>query len=156
MTRNLAAGLLMWRKTASFLEFFLVHPGGPYFKSKTAGIWTIPKGIPEQGEQLIDTARREFIEETGIEPTPPFYDLGTIRQKGGKVVQAWSFAGSWDPETGIKCNTFALEWPPRSGKTVDFPEIDKAMWMDYELAKRLIIAEQIPFLDRAVIGSSDH
>lgn len=150
MTRNLAAGLLMCRENGGVHEFFLVHPGGPFFKKKASGCWTIPKGMPEPGEQLIDTARREFMEETGIQPTPPFHDLGMVKQKGGKVVQAWSFSGSWDPATGITCNTFALEWPLQSGKMVEFPEVDKASWMDYELASRLIIAEQIPFLERAL------
>ncbi|MEX2230929.1 MAG: NUDIX domain-containing protein [Cyclobacteriaceae bacterium] len=149
MKRNLAAGLLMCRVSNGLLEYFLVHPGGPYFKNKDAGVWSIPKGIPEEGEDLIHTAQREFFEETGIKTTPPFYEIGMIKQKGGKGVHAWTFTGKWDPDTGIICNNFSLEWPPRSGKMVDFPEVDKAMWMDYAKATALIIPEQIPFLDRA-------
>jgi predicted NUDIX family NTP pyrophosphohydrolase len=149
MTRNLAAGLLMCRAFNNILQYFLVHPGGPYFKNKDLGIWSIPKGIPEEGEDLSETARREFFEETGIKPAPPYFDIGTVKQKGGKVVHAWAFAGTWDPETGITCNNFSLEWPPRSGKKVEFPEVDKARWMDHTEATTLIIPEQILFLERA-------
>ena len=146
---NLAAGLLMCRISDGRLEFFLVHPGGPFFRNKDAGAWSIPKGIPEGSENLIDTARREFLEETGISPIPPFHSLGTIKQKAGKIVHAWAFEGEWDPRTGIVCNTFMLEWPPRSGKKVEFPEVDRAQWFDYNHAIRMIIPEQIPFLDHA-------
>jgi predicted NUDIX family NTP pyrophosphohydrolase len=149
MKQNLAAGLLMWRETDGNAEYFLVHPGGPFFKSKDVGVWSIPKGIPEEGEGLLDTAQREFFEETGIHPSPPFRDIGSVRQKGGKLVHAWMFSGAWDPQTGIKCNTFALEWPPRSGKIVNFPEVDRARWMDYHEATRMINSAQIPFLEKA-------
>src|SRR5688572_27207668 len=149
MKRNLAAGLLMCRVSEGVLQYFLVHPGGPFYKNKDAGVWSIPKGIPEEGEDLIDTAQREFFEETGIKAIRPFHEIGTIKQKGGKEVHAWTFRGKWDPETGINCNNFSLEWPPRSGKMVDFPEVDKAMWMDYAKAIAMIISEQVPFLDRA-------
>jgi predicted NUDIX family NTP pyrophosphohydrolase len=149
MTRNVAAGLLMCRKTPEALSFLLVHPGGPYFRNKEAGVWTIPKGLPEAGEDLAETARREFFEETGIRPIPPFHDLGTVKQKSGKVVYAWAFLGAWDPVTGITCNEFTIEWPPRSGKRTSFPEVDKAEWMDFETAKKSILPEQIAFLERA-------
>ena len=149
MTKNLAAGLLMCRLSNDLLEYFLVHPGGPYFKNKNAGAWSIPKGIPEEGETLIQTAQREFFEETGITPEPPFYPLGMVKQKGGKVVHAWAFFGTWDPVTGITCNNFTLEWPPKSKKMVEFPEVDKASWMGYADAISMIIPEQIPFLDQA-------
>ena len=149
MKRNLAAGLLMCRVSNGVLHYFLVHPGGPYYKNKDAGVWSIPKGIPEDGEDLIHTAQREFFEETGIKATPPLHEIGTIKQKGGKEVHAWSFTGKWDPETGIDCNNFSLEWPPHSGKIVEFPEVDKAMWMDYAKAISMIIPEQVPFMDRA-------
>lgn len=149
MNQNLAAGLLMCRFSEGVLQYFLVHPGGPYYAKKDAGVWTIPKGLPEDSEELIDTARREFFEETGIGSSPPFHNIGTVKQKGGKVVHAWTFLGNWDPETGITCNNFSLEWPPRSGKMVEFPEMDKAKWMDHEEATTMINPAQIPFLDRA-------
>ena len=149
MNQNLAAGLLMCRISAKVLQYFLVHPGGPYYINKDAGVWTLPKGIPEAEEALIDTACREFFEETGIKPNPPFHEIGTVKQKGGKVVHAWTFLGEWDPAMGITCNTFMLEWPPKSGKQVAFPEMDKAKWMDYREAVAMINPAQIPFLDRA-------
>jgi predicted NUDIX family NTP pyrophosphohydrolase len=149
MNQNLAAGLLMCRISEGVVQYFLVHPGGPFYVKKDAGVWTIPKGLPEDGEDLIDTARREFFEETGLKSNPPYHDIGTVKQKGGKVVHAWTFLGDWNPEAGITCNNFTLEWPPRSGKMVEFPEMDKAKWMDYEEAKRMINPAQIPFLDRA-------
>src|SRR5690349_2485033 len=125
MAAHISAGLLMYRKVPG-LEFFLVHPGGPYFKNKTLGVWSIPKGLPENDEDLLITAQREFKEETGITPSPPFDPLGSIQQKAGKIVHAWSFSGSWDPTTGITCNTFSIEWPPRSGRFQEFPEQDQA------------------------------
>lgn len=151
MKPNLAAGLLMCRISEGIPEYFLVHPGGPFFKNKDAGVWSIPKGIPEEGEVFLDTAQREFFEETGIKPAPPFREIGSVKQKGGKVIHAWTFLGTWDPQTGIKCNTFPLEWPPRSGKMVSFPEVDRARWMDYAEAVRMINPAQIPFLERARI-----
>ncbi|HEU5146826.1 MAG TPA: NUDIX domain-containing protein [Chryseosolibacter sp.] len=148
MKHTVAAGLLMYRLGQRDMEFFLVHPGGPYYKNKHIGFWSIPKGLPEGDEDLLETARREFFEETGIRPSPPYHPLGTIRQKAGKVVHAWAFSGEWDPLSGIKCNDFSLEWPPRSGKMMSFPEVDKAAWMNYEYALEMIIAEQRPFLQR--------
>ena len=129
--------------------YFLVHPGGPYFKNKEVGTWTIPKGLPEGNEALEETARREFLEETGIIPHPPFHDLGSVKQKSGKVVRAWAFLGSWNPAAGIVCNEFTLEWPPRSGKLLNFPEVDKAAWMDFDTAIKAIIPAQVPLLERA-------
>lgn len=148
MKQNLAAGLLMYTDANGTLQYFLVHPGGPYFTKKDAGVWSIPKGIPEEGEDLMQAAQREFFEETGIRALEPFHDIGTVRQKGGKVVQAWAFEGSWDPGSGITCNNFSLEWPPRSGRMMEFPEVDKARWMPYEEAINMINPAQIPFLDR--------
>ena len=149
MTSNVAAGLLMCDTRDGEIAFFLVHPGGPYFRNKDVGVWTIPKGLPESGEDLLETAQREFFEETGIKPTQPFHELGTIKQKSGKVVHAWAFHGSWNPASGITCNEFTIEWPPRSGKQASFPEVDKAAWMNFETAKKSILAEQFPFLERA-------
>ena len=148
MAQTLAAGLLMYRSINQEKQYFLVHPGGPFYVKKDNGVWTIPKGLPEHGEDLLTTAQREFFEETGIKPTPPFSELGTIRQKGGKVVHAWAFAGDWDPSAGIKCNLFSLEWPPRSGTKVEFPEVDRAEWFSLKEAKMKIRPEQILFLER--------
>lgn len=148
MKNAIAAGLLMYRLGEGRWECFLVHPGGPYYKNKHIGFWSIPKGLPEGGEDLLETACREFLEETGIRPVPPYHPLGTIRQKAGKVVHAWAFHGAWDPSSGIKCNEFTLEWPPRSGKTARFPEVDQAAWLSYDDATKIIIAEQRPFLQR--------
>ena len=144
---KVSAGLLMYRIT-SVLEVFLVHPGGPYFKKKDKGWWTIPKGLPEANEELLATAKREFEEETGIKSTEPYYDLGEVKQKGGKWVRAWAFSGSWREEDGISCNTFTLEWPPKSGKTAEFPEVDKAKWFTIEEARTHINEAQAQFIDR--------
>lgn len=151
MGAHLAAGLLMYRIVGRETEFFLVHPGGPFFQNKDAGFWTIPKGLPEANEDLIITAQREFKEETGITAHPPFHPLGSIQQKGGKIVYAWAFSGEWDADTGITCNTFTLEWPPKSGKVRQFPEVDKAAWMSYARAIKYIIPEQVPLLERASV-----
>ncbi len=142
-----SAGLLMFRRKEAY-EFFLVHPGGPYFTRKDLGWWTIPKGLPEANEGLLDAACREFTEETGIVPTPPYHALGHIRQKGGKTVYAWAFEGSWSPEDGLPSNTFLLEWPPRSGVQKYFPEVDQARWFSYHEACARVNGAQKPLLDR--------
>lgn len=148
----IAAGLLMFRKRDSALEFFLVHPGGPFYAKKNEGVWSIPKGIPEENEDLLVAAQREFFEETGLRATPPFHALGTARQKSGKIIHAWSFAGDWDPAQGIQCNTFDLEWPPRSGKFIKVPEVDRAEWMTFEKAISMINPGQISFLERVKLS----
>jgi predicted NUDIX family NTP pyrophosphohydrolase len=150
MASQISAGLLMCRSTLAGLEYFLVHPGGPFFKNKNEGVWSIPKGLPNGEEDLLAAAQREFLEETGLKAEAPFYPLGNIQQKGRKIVYAWAFVGQWDPANGITCNTFKIEWPPRSGKFQEFPEVDKACWMNYQEAAMHIIAEQIPFLERAI------
>lgn len=142
----ISAGLLMYRVKENNLEVFLVHPGGPYFKNKDEGWWTIPKGLPEGKEVLLDAAVREFYEETGISPTEPFITLGSIKQKGGKQVQAWAFEGDWQESNGIKCNTFELEWPPRTGKRQQFAEVDKAAWMEEDIALTKINVAQQPLI----------
>src|SRR5436190_5427068 len=126
---KIAAGLLMCHWAGTELEYFLVHPGGPFFKKKDAGVWSIPKGMPEGEEELLNAAKREFYEETGLVSKPPFHELGKIEQKGGKIVYAWTFLGEWISTDGIQCNTFTIEWPPRSGRQQEFPEVDKAEWM---------------------------
>jgi predicted NUDIX family NTP pyrophosphohydrolase len=149
MTQNISCGLLMCKTANGALQFFLLHPGGPFFKNKDLGVWSIPKGIPNEKEELLLAAQREFFEETGFAASPPFHSLGTIKQKRGKVVHAWAFKGEWSEDSGIVCNTFRLEWPPKSGRFQEFPEADKAAWMNMENACRHIIAEQIPLLERA-------
>jgi predicted NUDIX family NTP pyrophosphohydrolase len=139
----------MCRFNKNSLEYFLVHPGGPFFKNKTENVWTIPKGIAEEEEDLLTAAQREFTEETGLTALPPFHQLGAIKQKGGKIVHAWCFKGEWDSASGITSNTFTIEWPPRSGRHQEFPEQDKAAWMNIEIARSAIIQEQIPFLEEA-------
>ncbi len=140
----------MYRRQARGWEFFLVHPGGPYFRHKDAGSWSIPKGLIDVEEQLLNAAIREFQEETGILPRPPFHELGSVKQKGGKRVHAWAFQGEWDPSQGLQSNTFELEWPPRSGKRQEFPEIDRAGWFRPEQAEVKILEAQIPLLQRAL------
>jgi len=136
----------MYRVKNAKLEVLLVHPGGPFFQNKDDGAWSIPKGEPEEGEELLSVAQREFAEETGFKSSPPFVELSPITQKGGKVVHAWAFAGDCDPAQ-LHSNTFKLEWPPHSGRMQEFPEVDRAGWFDLCEAKRKIKAAQIPLLD---------
>jgi predicted NUDIX family NTP pyrophosphohydrolase len=145
---DISAGLLMCRRKES-LEFFLVHPGGPFYIKKDDGVWTIPKGIVNPGEDLLTAAMREFREETGIQPQGPFRSLGIVKMKSGKVIHAWAFIGDWDAANGIVSNTFSLQWPPRSNTFIEVPEADKASWFGTEEAMRRIHPSQIPFLSRA-------
>jgi predicted NUDIX family NTP pyrophosphohydrolase len=148
-----SAGILAYRKTQGQLEFFLVHPGGPFFAKKEDGIYTIPKGLIEEKEEPLATAIREFEEETGVKIWGDFLSLGSITQKGGKVVQAWAVEFDIDPDK-IKSNTFSLEWPPKSGRMQDFPEIDKAGWFELKEAKKLINEKQQDFLFRLMENSN--
>lgn len=145
--KNISAGLLMVRRHKGEWQFFLVHPGGPYFEKKDEGWWMIPKGLPEADEELLDTAIREFREETGLAPQGPYTPLGSIKQKGGKWVHAWAFEGEWQEETGIRCNTFKAEWPYKSGRWQEYPEVDQAAWFRYEKACIKINPAQVPLLD---------
>ena len=140
-----SAGILLFRKRDEELEFFLVHPGGPFFLKKNEGWWTIPKGeiLPE--EDPLKAAIREFEEETGSQPSGDFIPLKPIVQKGGKQVQCWAVKGNFDASKLIS-NSFELEWPPRSGKMKSFPEIDKGEWFSFDEASRMINAQQISFL----------
>src|SRR5438552_11883801 len=121
-----SAGLLMYRRRPA-LEVLLVHPGGPFWARKDLGAWTIPKGLCEPGEEPREAARREFHEETGLHATEPFLELTPVVQKGGKVVSAWAFEGDCDPES-VRSNECSVEWPPRSGRTIIVPEVDRAGW----------------------------
>ena len=141
-----SAGILLYRKDKSETKFFLVHPGGPYFARKEAGWWTVPKGEPNDGEDLCACAVREFEEETGYRPTGPFTALQPIVQKGGKKVSCWAAEGDLDPDA-ITCNTFEMEWPPKSGKRTTFPEIDKAGWFTAPEALKLINERQAAFVE---------
>ena len=143
---RLSAGLLMYRIRDGIIQVLLAHPGGPFFQSKDEGAWSIPKGEPDADEDLFLTAQREFEEETGLKPCGPFIPLKPIKQKGGKVVHAWAFQGDCHP-TAITCNTFTMEWPPRSGKQMEFPEIDRAEFFDLATARKKIKSGQESFLD---------
>jgi predicted NUDIX family NTP pyrophosphohydrolase len=148
-----SAGLLMYRWQNKALEFFLVHPGGPFFKNKDEGYWTIPKGEPEGNEALLEAAKREFIEETGIEPVGPYIELGQVKQKGGKVVHAWAFEK--DEVKDVISNNFELEWPIKSGKKVFFPEVDKGAYFGLKEAEVKINLAQKDFLLRLSIWLSN-
>jgi predicted NUDIX family NTP pyrophosphohydrolase len=142
-----SAGLLMFRRSGSELEVFLAHPGGPFWKQKDAGAWTIPKGLVDENEDLLAAARREFLEETGIEPVGPFHELGTVRQKAGKLIHAWAWEGDADP-TLVRSNTFSMEYPRGSGRMIEVPEIDRCEWFSLAVAREKINPAQIEFLDR--------
>jgi predicted NUDIX family NTP pyrophosphohydrolase len=143
---RLSAGLLMYRIPGGSVEVLLAHPGGPFFRNKDEGAWSIPKGEPDGGEDLLLTAQREFEEETGIKPTGPFLPLKPIKQKGGKIVHAWAFHGDCDPKA-VRSNAFTMEWPPKSGRQAEFPEIDQAEFFDLATARKKIKAGQEAFLE---------
>jgi predicted NUDIX family NTP pyrophosphohydrolase len=144
-----SAGILLWRRGDGRLEVLLGHPGGPFFARKDAGVWSILKGeTAADDEDLELLARREFEEETGhVAPDGPAIALGEVRQAGGKVVHCWALEGELDPERASS-NTFEMEWPPRSGKTQEFPEIDRVAWFDLATARAKLNAAQTAFLDR--------
>ncbi len=144
-----SAGILLTRSAGKGLEFFLVHPGGPFFARKDAGWWTVPKGEIAPGEDPLEAAVREFREETGYTPLPPFTRLASVVQKGGKQVHCWVATGNLEPENIIS-NTFEIAWPPKSGKLKTFPEIDKAGWFTMQEAVKLINEKQAPFLEEAL------
>jgi predicted NUDIX family NTP pyrophosphohydrolase len=145
-----SAGILLFRRRGGETEFLLVHPGGPFWAKKDAGAWSIPKGQIEEGEEPRACAIRELEEELGpaseLDPEQ-LIELGSIRQKAGKVVEAWAAEADFDPAT-LASNTFAMEWPPRSGNRQDFPEVDRAEWFDLEAAREKILPAQAELLDR--------
>jgi len=142
-----SAGILMYKAVGADLCVLLVHPGGPFWRRKDEGAWSIPKGEVEAGEDSAAAARREFAEELGAMPLGPLEPLGTIRQAGGKWVEAFAVEGDLDPDA-IRSNGFEIEWPPRSGQMQVFPEIDRAAWFALPIARQKILASQSAFLDR--------
>ena len=144
---NLSAGLLLFRRPPGGLELFLAHPGGPFWRERDAGAWTIPKGVVDPGEELLDAARREFQEETGIVPQEPFIPLGSVRQKAGKVVHAWGWEGDADPER-VTSNNTRTEWPPGSGRWITYPEVDRCAWFAPAAARLRINPAQAELIAR--------
>jgi predicted NUDIX family NTP pyrophosphohydrolase len=138
----------MFRRGKEGLEVLLVHPGGPFFRNKDMGAWTIPKGEAAEEEDLRTRARIEFEEELGLRPAEEWIDLGSVKQKGGKTVHAWAFEGDLGPDFKLASNTFEMEWPPRSGRTAQFPEVDQASFFPLELARSKMNQAQTVFLDR--------
>lgn len=148
-----SSGLLLYRITENGIEYFLVHPGGPYFARKNEGFWTIPKGEPVENEDLLLAAQREFYEETGFKAEGDFIQLSPITQKGGKKVICWALEMDCDASKIIS-NTFEMEWPPRYGNKKSFPEIDRAEWFNYVQAVKFINEKQIALLDELKQGLS--
>ncbi len=144
-----SAGILMYRRRGHEIEVFLVHPGGPFWAKKDLGAWSLPKGEYEAEEDPLTVARREFEEETGIAVNGDFLPLGEVKQAGGKIVTAWAVEGNCDP-AGLKSNTFQMEWPPRSKKIAEFPEVDRWEWFSLDAARERILAGQKIFLDRLI------
>ena len=148
-----SAGLLLFRRPPAGVEVLLGHPGGPFWKGREHGAWTIPKGGIHPGESPLDTAIREFVEETGFEPCEPFIELGQVIQRSGKIVHAWAFEGDCDP-AAIKSVTTMIEWPPRSGKRIEIPELDRLAFFSIEDARAMINVAQAELLDRLTAALS--
>jgi predicted NUDIX family NTP pyrophosphohydrolase len=152
-----SAGILLYRAGGSAPEVLLVHPGGPFWQRKDAGVWSIPKGEYGEGQDPQACALREFEEEIGSPaPEGELINLGSVRQKGGKVVSAWALEGDVDADS-ITSNTFTMEWPPRSGRSAEFPEVDRAGWFGIDAAREKMVAAQAEFVDRLVeqLGSGE-
>lgn len=143
-----SAGILLYRRTPAGLEVLLIHPGGPFWARRDAGAWSIPKGEIDPGEDPLTAARREFAEELGSPaPDGAALALGEVRQKSGKRVVAWALAGDLDPAT-VHSNTFTIEWPPRSGREAEFPEVDRAGWFSPDAAREKLIPAQVTLVER--------
>ena len=142
-----AAGILLFRRGASGIEVLLAHPGGPLWARKDLGAWTMPKGQFTEGELPLDAAKREFEEEMGSPPDGDFHSLGTLKQPSGKVIHAWAAEADFDA-ANVTSNLFSMEWPPKSGRSAEFPEVDRAGWFSIDEARRKILKGQQPFLDR--------
>lgn len=145
--RAVSSGLILFRRTSGKLEVLLAHPGGPFWARRDAGAWTIPKGAVDEGEDLLDAARREFREETGIEADGPFISLGSIKQRAGKTVHAWAWEGDADP-LAVTSNVMSTEWPRNSGKFLTFPEVDRCAWFDVRTAHAKINPAQAALIER--------
>ena len=141
-----SSGIMMYRRGDSGIEVFLVHPGGPFWKKKDFGAWSVPKGEHSSEEDSLAAARREFREETGFSVDGDFLPLAPLRQKSGKVIHAWAVEGACDPDR-IQSNTFEIEWPPKSGVRTAFPEVDRAGWFGITEARRRIHPGQVGFID---------
>jgi predicted NUDIX family NTP pyrophosphohydrolase len=152
-----SAGLLIYRIRDAGPQVLLVHPGGPFFRNKDDGAWSISKGEPEAGEDFLHTARREVEEEIGVAPDGEFIELTPVKQKGGKIVHAWAVESDCEPQP-VRSNTFTIEWPPRSGHQQEFPEVDRAEFFDLETARRKINAAQVPLIDEleAILREANH
>ena len=148
MAKKTSAGLLLYRRCTQ-LEVFLVHPGGPFWSKKDAGAWSLPKGEIGEGEDALQAAKREFTEETGFQIDGEFRPLDPVKQSGGKIIYAWAVAADCDPAR-LRSNLFSLEWPPKSGRTQEFPEVDRSGWFSIAEARKRINAAQIGFLDQLV------
>ena len=144
---NVSAGLLLFRRFGGELEVFLAHPGGPFWRDRDLGVWTVPKGLMEESEDPLVAAIREFEEETAIRPAGPFLPLGSVRQKAGKVVHAWACEGEADPRWA-RSNVMRTEWPRGSGRWLTFPEVDRCEWFDARTARRKINPAQAELIDR--------
>ncbi len=144
---GVSAGILLYRRRRSGLEVLLAHPGGPFWRGRDAGAWTIPKGLVAPGEALLDAARRELREETGLVPDGPFLPLGSVRQKAGKTVHAWACEGDADPAT-VTSNTTTIEWPRGSGRRITYPEVDRCGWFALEVAREKLNPAQSELLGR--------
>jgi predicted NUDIX family NTP pyrophosphohydrolase len=143
-----SAGIVLYRTGAAGIEVLLVHPGGPFWAKKDAGVWSIPKGEYEDDEDPLACALREFEEETGTRlGSDDVVELGSVRQKSGKQATAWAVAGDLDPDT-VRSNTFSMEWPPRSGRQAEFPEVDRADWFGLDVAREKLVPAQAELLDR--------
>ena len=150
-SRKTSAGILLYRHSGEELEVFLVHPGGPYWAKKDLGAWSLPKGEVEEGEDPLAAAIREFKEETGFHIDGDFRPLRALRQSSGKTILAWAVEGDCDPGE-LRSGTFAMEWPPRSGKRQEFPEVDRGAWFSVAEGRRRIVGGQAPFLDELIGG----
>ncbi|HKE62608.1 MAG TPA: NUDIX domain-containing protein [Nitrospira sp.] len=147
MAKKLSAGILLYRKRDGALEVFLVHPGGPFWAKKDDGAWSIPKGEYGEGEDPLAVAKREFYEETGSQVSGDYLSLTPLRQPSGKMITAWAVEGEVDPAS-LRSNTFSMEWPPKSGKLEEFPEVDRGMWCDLATAHRKLLVGQRPLLNQ--------
>ena len=144
-----SAGILLYRTNNTHTEFFLVHPGGPFWQKKDEGAWTIPKGEFDDAEDGLAAAQREFEEETGVKLSGKFTPLTTVKQKAGKTIHAWAAEGNLDPSTLVS-NTFSLEWPPKSGKWKEYPEVDKGEWFNEQVARIKINPAQLGLIEEVL------